>query len=39
MAADLVAVNGDPTKDISAMRNIEAVIQAGSLVRADPPLV
>jgi hypothetical protein len=29
----------DPTKDISAMRNIEAVIQAGSLVRADPPLV
>ena len=38
MAADLVAVNGDPTKDISAMRNIEAVLQAGSLVRADPPL-
>ena len=33
--ADLVAVNADPTKDVSAMRDISYVMAAGSVVRDD----
>jgi len=33
LAADLIAVDGDPTQDASAMRGVRLVMQAGRVVR------
>jgi len=34
MVADVLAVDGDPTKDVSAMRNLRLVMQSGRVVRS-----
>ena len=36
-AADIIAINGDPTKDITAMRKVQFVMREGRVFRNDRP--
>jgi imidazolonepropionase-like amidohydrolase len=36
LAADLIAVDGDPTQDLAPLRDIRLVVQAGRVLRWEP---